>query len=200
MGQKEGKIKYTGLNNAGVKDLEEAWATGIRFHTLQVRYHMFSRKEVEEEIAPWCREHGVGILAHSVLGKGLLTGKYKRGHVFPADDERSGFVDFQGERLNSYCDAVDALKKIAERKGHTMAELAVGWVLREPAVSVALVGAKSEEQVVANCRYVPSFSADELAEIDAILAEAPHLNWTIHNGGNESAGGGAHWKPGMPLF
>ena len=142
--QEEGKIKYIGLNNAGVKQLDEAWATGIRFHTLQVRYHMFSRKEIEAEIAPCksprpfpchvrlglrlsrisdlilragCREHGVGILAHSVLGKGLLTGKYKRGHVFPEDDERSGFFDFQGERFNQYCDAVAELSKIAERKG-----------------------------------------------------------------------------------
>ena len=72
-----------------------------------------------------------------------------------------------------------------------MTELAVGWVLREPAVSVALVGAKSEEQVVANCRFVQSFDADELAEIDAILAEAPSVNWKITNGGAEHGPGGA---------
>lgn len=161
----------------------QAWATGIRFHTLQVRYHMFSRKEIEAEIAPWCRAHGVGILAHSVLGKGLLTGKYKRGHVFSEDDERSGFFDFQGERFNQYCDAVEKLSAIATRKGHTMTELAVGWVLREPAVSVALVGAKSEAQVLANCKHVESFTEEELAEIEAILEAAPHLNWTITNGG-----------------
>ena len=170
-----------------------------------------------------------------MLGKGLLTGKYKRGHVFPEDDERSGFFDFQGERFNQYCDAVAELSKIAERKGcaarrnssrpvpphlfrslfcyrraaaevkrgvgrHTMTELAVGWVLREPAVSVALVGAKSEAQVLANCKYVESFTAEELAEIEAILEKAPHLNWTITNGGNEAGGGGANWKPGMPEF
>jgi aryl-alcohol dehydrogenase-like predicted oxidoreductase len=142
----------------------------------------------------------VGILAHSVLGKGLLTGKYKRGHVFPEDDERSGFFDFQGERFNQYCDAVEKLSAIAERKGHTMTELAVGWVLREPAVSVALVGAKSETQVLANCKFVESFTAEELSEIEAILEGAPHLNWTITNGGNEAGGGGANWKPGMPEF
>ena len=55
--QEEGKIKYIGLNNAGVKQLDEAWATGIRFHTLQVRYHMFSRKEIEAEIAPCKSTH-----------------------------------------------------------------------------------------------------------------------------------------------
>ena len=64
-----------------------------------------------------------------------------------------------------------------------MTELAVGWVLREPAVSVALVGAKSESQVLANCKYVKSFTEQELAEIDAILEAAPHVNWTITNGG-----------------
>ena len=48
--------------------------TGVRFHTVQVRYHLFSRY-IEKEVIPWCREHGVGILAHSVLGKGLCTGK-----------------------------------------------------------------------------------------------------------------------------
>ena len=127
----------------------------------------------------------MGILAHSVLGKGLLTGKYKRGHAFPDDDERSGFFDFQGERFNQYCDAVEKLTAIATRKGHTMTELAVGWVLREPAVSVALVGAKSEAQVLANCKYVESFTEEELTEIDTILDEAPHVNWTITNGGYE---------------
>jgi aryl-alcohol dehydrogenase-like predicted oxidoreductase len=55
--------------------------------------------------------------------------------------------------------------------------------LREPAVSVALVGAKSEAQVLANCNYVESFTEEELAEIEMILASAPHVNWTITNGG-----------------
>eukprot|EP01052_Picozoa_sp_SAG31_P014142 SAG31_NODE_869_length_11344_cov_15.137839_3_plen_213_part_00 len=87
--QDAGTIGYIGLNNMSTAaQLDAAWATGVRFHTLQVRYNMFAR-DIEDEVVPWCREHGVGILAHSVLGKGLLTGKYKPGHTFPKDDERA---------------------------------------------------------------------------------------------------------------
>ena len=87
--QDAGTITYIGLNNmSATAQLDAAWATGVRFHTLQVRYNMFAR-DIEEEVVPWCRKHGVGILAHSVLGKGLLTGKYRPGHVFPEDDERA---------------------------------------------------------------------------------------------------------------
>ena len=57
---------------------------------------MFSWRYVESKILPWCREHGVGILAHSTLGKGLLTGRYKAGHEWSPDDERSNMVDFHG--------------------------------------------------------------------------------------------------------
>jgi len=173
--QNAGIIRYIGLNNANVQQLEAAWATGVRFHTLQIRYNMFSRAEVEAELVPWCREHGVGILAHSVLGKGLLTGRYKPGHTFPHDDERAapGRGDFQGERFELFCAATAKLSEVAARKGATMTELAVGWVLRLPEVAVALVGAKSAEQVVANNTFVQEFTEAELREIDGILAEAP---------------------------
>lgn len=134
---------------------------------------MFARQKVEAEIVPWCRKHGVGILAHSVLGKGLLTGRYKPGHTFADDDERKGREDFEGARFESFCAATQKLSALAARKGATVAELAIGWVLRLPEVAVALVGAKSATQVVANNRFVRDFSAAELMEIDAILADAP---------------------------
>ena len=95
-----------------------------------------------------CRlAHGVGILAHSVLGKGLLTGKYKPGHVFASDDERVIFENLHGRKLETFCNATAKLSEMAKRKGHTMTELAIGWVLRLPEVSVALVGAQDGNQV-----------------------------------------------------
>jgi aryl-alcohol dehydrogenase-like predicted oxidoreductase len=132
--QDEGKIQYIGLNNTLLEHLEAAWATGVRFHTLQIRYSMFSWRYVESKILPWCRDHGVGILAHSTLGKGLLTGRYSPGHVWSPDDERSNMVDFHGEKFDRFCAAVAKLKVIADRKGATMVELATGWVLRQPEV------------------------------------------------------------------
>ena len=101
------------------------------FLLLQVRYHMFSRTMVETDVVPWCREHGVGILAHSVLGKGLCTGKHPADKVWAEDDERGTDqynLDFEGERWsgpNGFVAATDKLKLIAERKGIGMAELAV---------------------------------------------------------------------------
>ena len=81
--------------------------------------------------------------------------------------------DFVGERFEQFCLATEKLSTVANRLGASMTELAIGWVLRLPEVSVALVGAKSAHQVLANNRYVESFSDADLAEIDAILSEAP---------------------------
>ena len=70
---------------------------------------MFARY-IERDVIPWCKEHGVGILAHSVLGKGLCTGKHSADHIFPEDDERSrgGYAnDFSGERWQQFCAATD---------------------------------------------------------------------------------------------
>jgi aryl-alcohol dehydrogenase-like predicted oxidoreductase len=150
--QAEGKILYIGLNNTTREQLEEAWSTGVRFHTLQVRYNMFSRRYVEDQIFPWCRAHGVGVLAHSVLGKGLLGGRYSSGHQWAEDDERSSMVDFHGERFAQFCAAVEQLKAVAARHGATMAELAVGWVLRRPEVSGNNPLPRIERAVCMRCR------------------------------------------------
>jgi aryl-alcohol dehydrogenase-like predicted oxidoreductase len=138
------------------------------------------RRYIEKDVIPWCREHGVGILAHSVLGKGLCSGKHGVDHIFPDDDERSkgGYAqDFSGPRWVEFCAATDKLKVIAARRGYSCAELAVGWVLRNPEVSVALVGAKNTEQVMLNARFMQNFTAAELAEIEAILDAAPDVGF-----------------------
>ena len=68
------------------------------FHSLQPRYNLLDR-EIEAETVPYCEANGIGILPHSPLAKGLLTGKYTPDHQFPADDERSGMSRFQGEEF-----------------------------------------------------------------------------------------------------
>jgi aryl-alcohol dehydrogenase-like predicted oxidoreductase len=172
--QQQGKIIRIGVSNYGLEHLERAWQVG-QFHTLQPRYNMFARG-IEDEIVPWCREHGVGILAHSPLGKGLLTGKYKPGHVFPDGDERQGIQYFQGEIFEQLSAANERLAAIAERKELTLPQLAIGWTLRLPEVTVCLAGAKNEEQIIANSGGQGwSFTDDELSEIDEILDEAPRV-------------------------
>jgi aryl-alcohol dehydrogenase-like predicted oxidoreductase len=168
--QAEGKIRYLGVSNFDVAQMECALKVAP-IQSLQPRYNMFDR-EIEAEILPFCWEHGIGILAHSPLAKGLLAGKYRPGHVFPEDDERSRFDRFQGERFVGYIAKADRLKTIAEAHGLTLPQLAVAWTLREEAVTVCLVGAKDEKQARENAMAGEVvLTAEELARIDAILAE-----------------------------
>src|SRR5947199_340486 len=106
--QAEGKIRYLGVSNFDVSQMERALKVAP-IQTLQPRYNMFDR-EIEAAILPFCLEQGIGILAHSPLAKGLLAGKYRPGHVFAPDDERSRFDRFQGEAFAGYIAKADRLK------------------------------------------------------------------------------------------
>ena len=140
------------------------------FHSNQPRYNLFDR-EIEVEDVPFCEQNGIGILAHSPLAKGLLTGKYRPGHQFPEDDERSAFPRFQGETFARYLRVADRLKVIADAKGLSMVQFAIAWLLRLPAVTCVLVGAKNVEQALEYTGAVGiDFAPDELEQIESILA------------------------------
>jgi aryl-alcohol dehydrogenase-like predicted oxidoreductase len=164
-----GKTRWTGVSNFNVDQMEQARAVAP-FISLQPRYNMLDR-EIEAEIAPYCEREGIGILVHSPLAKGLLTGRYRPGHVFPPDDERSHFPRFQGEQFARITAAVDRLRsEIAAPRGITMVQLAIAWTLRLPAVSVCLVGAKSPAQVEEHLGAAGwQFTKDELQRIEQIL-------------------------------
>lgn len=167
--QAEGKIRYLGVSNFDVGQMERALKVAP-IQSLQPRYNVFDR-EIESEILPFCRANGIGILAHSPLAKGLLAGKYRPGHVFSPDDERSGFERFKGEPFAAYIAKADRLKTIAAARSLTLPQLAVAWTLRDEAVTVCLVGCKDAAQSRQN-----SVSGDvvlseaELRQIEQILA------------------------------
>lgn len=171
--QREGKTRFIGVSNFNVEQMRTAQAVAP-FQTLQPRYNMFDR-QIEAEIAPFCEREGIGILVHSPLAKGLLTGRYRPGHVFPEDDERSRYPRFQGETFARYTAVADRLaREIAQPRGLSLVQLAVGWTLRLPAVSVCLVGAKNPEQVRDHVGAQGWQLTDvELGRIDAILGDAP---------------------------
>ena len=170
--QREGKTRHIGVSNLNAHQMREALKTA-RFQSSQPGYNMFDR-EIEAEDIPFCEQEGIGILAHSPLAKGLLAGKYTPDHKFPADDERSGFARFQGETFASYLAVADQLKEVAHDKGLSLVQLAIAWLLRLPAVTCVLVGAKTPAQVEEQLGGVGvSFADDELARIDEILATAP---------------------------
>jgi aryl-alcohol dehydrogenase-like predicted oxidoreductase len=167
--QREGKTRYIGVSNFDAAQMRQAMQVAP-FHSNQPVYNLIDR-QIEAEDLPFAEREGVGILAHSVLAKGLLTGKYPPGYVFPPDDERSTFPRFQGESLARYMALAEKLRAIAADINLTMIELAVAWVLRLPTVTSALIGAKNPAQLEAYLGGVGvTLDAETLARIDAALA------------------------------
>ncbi len=170
--REEGKTRYIGVSNYNAEQMALALQVA-RIQSNQPRYNMFDRG-IEVEDIPFCERNGIGILAHSSLAKGLLTGKYVPGHVFPPGDERSRFPRFQGEAFAGYLAVAERLKALAHGKGLTLVQLAIAWVLRLPALTCALVGAKNPAQVEEHLGAVGvSLAGDELATIEECLADAP---------------------------
>ena len=170
--QEEGKTRYIGVSNFNARQMQQAWNTAP-FHSSQPRYNLIDR-EIEAEDIPHCERSGIGILAHSPLAKGLLTGRYKRDHLFPKDDDRGGRGRFQGDTFARFLALADEFKEVADGKGITLVQLAIAWILRLPAVTCVLVGAKTPDQVNEHLGAVGvQFTDGELARIDAALAALP---------------------------
>jgi aryl-alcohol dehydrogenase-like predicted oxidoreductase len=166
--QEEGKTRFIGVSNFSVGQMREAMDTAP-IQTNQLQYNLFDREIEAGEIA-FCEQNGIGILAHSVLAKGLLGGKYKPDHLFEASDERSGFPRFQGASLARYLGTAENLKEVAGDKGLTLVQLAIAWVLQSPAVCCALMGPKTPEQVEEQLGALDvTFTENELSRIDACI-------------------------------
>jgi aryl-alcohol dehydrogenase-like predicted oxidoreductase len=171
--RQEGKTRYVGVSNFSAGQMQQALKVA-GYHSTQPRYNLFDR-EIEAEDIPFCAAAGIGILVHSPLAKGLLTGKYQPGHQFSPDDERAQFPRFQGETFHRYLDVAAQLEAVARDKGLNLVQLAVAWPLRLPAVTCVLVGAKDPAQVREHAAAAEvAFTRDELARIEQILAGAPH--------------------------
>ncbi|TFG73303.1 MAG: aldo/keto reductase [Anaerolineales bacterium] len=130
-----------------------------------------------EAVLPFCEEHGIGVIVHSPLAKGLLTGTYTPDHKFPEDDERSWMAAFQGERFTSALRVADELKAWATGQDHSIVELAIAWTLANTAVTSCIVGAKTPKQAVQNAVAAQwILTADDLEEINQIQGDFRILN------------------------
>lgn len=147
-----GKVRYIGVSNFGMDLLQRCQAVHP-VASLQPPYNMVQR-EVEKEILPWCREHGVGVVAYSPLLNGLLTGKFSREFLATlADDDwrKARKQPFFTEPLFSRVLAfVEQIRLIADKYQKTPAQLAIAWVLMHPAVTSAIVGTRSVSQAEQN--------------------------------------------------
>lgn len=173
-----GKVRYIGASNyqawqiCRCNDIAEryGWA---RFISTQAHYNLLER-QAEEELLPFCRAMNVGLFPYFVLANGLLAGRYGPDAPPPADSRAAAF-----ERTRRYLSRyatpenygrIDRLTAFAQARGHTLADLAIAWVLAEPAVIAVLTGASSEEQIAANARAASwKLSEGEMAEIEETL-------------------------------
>ncbi|CAH2601686.1 Aldo/keto reductase [Rhodovastum atsumiense] len=145
--KQEGKLRAVGLSNHDAAQLEAAERVG-HVDTLQPPFSAIRRDVAAAEL-PWCEAHGTGVIVYSPMQAGLLTGRFSaaRAQALPADDWRSRSPEFLGEKLTRNLALAEALRPIAQRHGATVPAVAVAWTLAWPAVSGAIVGARSAAQV-----------------------------------------------------
>lgn len=173
----EGKVRYIGVCNFGVNLLRKCHQQ-YPVQSLQPPYSLLHRlkyPEVEQEILPWCRENGVGVVAYSPLQNGLLTGKFspEKLAALPRDDWRHKSEFFREPWFGISLKIVDQLASIAKKQGKTVTELAIAWVLGNPAVTSAIVGARRPQQVEANIGGAGwQISEKDRAEIESVCREA----------------------------
>jgi aryl-alcohol dehydrogenase-like predicted oxidoreductase len=150
-----------------------------RVDVSQVGYHMLDRRQ-ETETFPFCLANSIGVMGYGSLGHGLLTGAFTAATAFEAGrDWRAGGVAFgqpifRGDNFKANVGVVERLRReVAEPRGISLSQLALAWVLGHPAISTALVGARTPAEVDANDAGADlELSADERKRVDGIVAEA----------------------------
>jgi aryl-alcohol dehydrogenase-like predicted oxidoreductase len=163
----EGKVRYLGLSEAAPETIRRAQATHA-IAALQTEYSLWTR-DVEEEILPTCRELGIGFVAYSPLGRGFLTGQFKRPEDIPEGDYRRSAPRFQGENFEQNIQLVERVTEIAKAKNASPAQIALAWVLAQGEDVVPIPGTKRRKYLEENARAVEiELSADELARINEI--------------------------------
>ncbi|MCZ6635966.1 MAG: aldo/keto reductase [bacterium] len=167
----QGKVRFVGLSNFKAEEMAECMETR-RVDVGQYGYHMFDRR-MEKDVFPYCQEHGVGMMGYGSLAHGLLTGAFDKTTTFDEGDWRSrgGLFNmplFSEENFPKNLNVVSDLAGIARDMGKEMYHLALRWVLSNPTLSVALVGARKPEEVEANMGALGwSLSEAELTVLDA---------------------------------
>jgi aryl-alcohol dehydrogenase-like predicted oxidoreductase len=166
-----GKIGHVGVSNYDVGQIAEFSAT-LPVETVQPPYHLF-RREIEEEMLPYCRAHHVGVLVYGPLAHGLLTGTLSTYSIFADGDWRNGSSVFSGDAFERNLMTVQALETFASDRAISVSQLAIAWTLANPAVHVAIVGARRADHVQDSLAAADvALSADDLDEIDKIMALA----------------------------
>jgi aryl-alcohol dehydrogenase-like predicted oxidoreductase len=170
--REQGKIRWIGVSNFNVEQMKRAQKIA-RITSLQPPYSML-RPAVENEILPFALANGIGVINYSPMVSGLLTGKMtaERVAALPADDWRKRAVEFNEPRLSRNLQLVEVLREIGGGHGVEPGVVAVAWTLRHPAITAAIVGGRSGQQVEGLAPALTFRLSDaEFARINGFLAE-----------------------------
>ncbi len=181
---RQGKVRYIGCSNWSARHLMKAlylarargWA---EFVSLQAYYSLVGR-DLEHELLPLCDEEDLGLLTWSPLSGGFLSGKYQRDNTKPEGARRSGFEFPPIDETRGF-DAVEALQAIAKQKRTSVAQVALAWLLAQPAVTSVIIGANKMSQLEDNLNAAElELSPEELAQLSATTAPAQRYpDWMI---------------------
>ena len=178
----EGRIRYVGVSNFDAPQMAE-FEKFRKLDGLQPPYHLF-RREIEDGILPYCQEHGVGVLVYGPIAHGLLSGNMTPDTQLDEDDWRASSPLFQGDNFRTNLEKVEQLRQFAEERGHTVPQLAVAWTLANPAVDVAIVGARRPDHIDGTAPAADiDLSEDELRRIDDIMQGAVMVGGPSPEGG-----------------
>jgi aryl-alcohol dehydrogenase-like predicted oxidoreductase len=164
----EGKIRHIGLSEASPQTLRRA----VKIHpitALQTEYSLWSR-DPEDGLLALCRELGIGFVAYSPLGRGFLTGQFKRFEDFPADDYRRISPRFQGDNFRKNLDLVSQVEQIAKEKGCKPSQLALAWVLAQDTNIVPIPGTKRRKYLEENVAAINlKLTKEDLRRIEEVF-------------------------------
>jgi aryl-alcohol dehydrogenase-like predicted oxidoreductase len=165
---KAGKVRYLGMSEAGAKTIRRAH----RVHpitALQTEYSLWTR-DPEDEILPTVRELGIGCVPYSPLGRGFLTGRFKKFEDLPAGDFRRGSPRFQGENFTKNLELVAHVQRLAKQKGVAAGQIALAWVLAQGNDLVPIPGTTRQDHLDENIAAVQiRFTKKELDGIDSMI-------------------------------
>jgi aryl-alcohol dehydrogenase-like predicted oxidoreductase len=169
--QAAGKIRNIGVSNFNAAQMQRA-RNIAPIASLQPQYSLVAT-DVESSILPFALRHHIGVLVYSPMASGLLTGSMTRERIagFPEDDWRKRDANFQEPLLSRNLRLVETLRDIGKRHNATPGEVAIAWTLRNPAVTGAIVGVRSAQQVygIAGAADL-RLDADDMLEIEQLLA------------------------------
>ena len=166
-----GKIRYAGVSNFNMDQLKRIQPIHP-VTSLQPPYSML-RREVEEEVLPYCRENQIGIVAYSPMQAGLLTGRFSKERVqnLPANDWRKANPFFTSPQLEANLSIIEQLRPVAAQMEITLPQLALAWVLRRSEMTAAIAGARRPDQILETVKAGEIVIPDELLlKIERILS------------------------------